>query len=390
MTAAVDVAIDDELVAFHDELVAYLDDLDRSGTVDMAALTAEFEDDPFRFREHGSAFLRRLGADGWLGLDWDVADGGRGLSPVHQWVFLEVLAHRMLPSGGLSLTSIGPTVARLGSPEQRRRYLPPILAGELLVAVGYTEPDAGTDLASLRTRARRDGDRYVIDGSKVFTTAADRSTHLWLAARTGTQESRHRGISMFLFPIDTPGVTIRPLRTMGDERTNEVFLDGVVVDAADRVGEEDGGWASIVVQLNLERLFVHGELRRDLSRVVEWAEASGRLEADQQLRLALARVAADLEVARLFSLRSARILEQGLVPEAEASMTKVWYSELRQRLATTLLDALGPDAQLRGDAAPVGGRLEHLYRASTVLKFAGGTNELQRDLIAQRALGMPR
>jgi alkylation response protein AidB-like acyl-CoA dehydrogenase len=383
----VDLTIDPALVGLHDELTSYLDALD--GDL-VAGTLAEIADDPFRIREHGKALTRRLGEDGWLGRDWPVEFGGRGGSALEQWIFLEVMSYRRLPAGGLTINSIGPTLARLGSEEQRRRYLGPIMRGEVFIAVGYTEPDAGTDLASLRTRAVRDGDGYVVTGQKLYTTAADVSTHLWLAARTGDPDSRHRGISIFMVPMDTPGITVRPIHTQGDERTNEVFLDSVFVPVDCRIGAENEGWRAVVIQLNLERLFAHGDLRRELDDIVDWAVESGRFDDDERLRLDLAQLYADLEVAKVFALRAAWMLSNGLVPEAEASMTKVWFSELRQRVALRCLDLIGPDAQLRGPDATMGGRLEHLYRASTVLKFAGGTNELQRDLIAQRALGMPR
>jgi alkylation response protein AidB-like acyl-CoA dehydrogenase len=379
-----DLALQPEHFRFHEELVRYLN------SIDCEAAHLEYEEDPYRIRDAGKAFLRRLGADGWLGIDWPVESGGRGESSIYQWLFLEELSYRGLPWGGLTTTSIGPVIAKMGTTQQQAEFLTPILRGELLIAVGYSEADAGTDLAALRTRAVPDGDGYVISGAKLWTTTADTCTHVWLAARTGSVESRHRGVSIFLLPIDTPGITVRPIYTQGGERTNAVFYDEVRVGGSARIGQENRGWDAIVMQLNLERVFAHGDLRRELDRIVAWARETGALDSDELVRMTLARLAAELEVARLFSLRAALMIDEGRIPEAEASMGKVWFSELKQRIALECLDLLGPTGQFRGEAAPLGGQLERLYRASTVLKFAGGTNELQRDLIAARGLGLPR
>ena len=381
------IALSSDQQLFLDQLREYLDGLDPA-LVDAAR--TEYLDDPMAIRSHGRAFVRRLGADGWLGVGWPVEYGGRGRSATEQWLFQEEMYLRKLPAGLLTLSSIGPTLIRAGSEAQRAEFLPRILAGELDVAIGYTEPDAGSDLASLRCRAVRDGDGYLLNGQKVYTTGAHVATHLWLAARTGPPDSRHRGISLFIIPIGTPGITVRPLITQGDERTNEVFLDDVRVPVESRVGEENDGWRIITLQLNFERLFSHNEARYELGELIAWA--AGTLASSESARLAIAELAADVEVARLFSMRSAAMIEAGQVPVAEASLNKVWYSELRQRICATALDLIGEQGQLGyGDeAAPGGGSLERGYRASTVVKFGGGTNEVQRNIIAQAGLGMPR
>src|SRR5581483_9945644 len=230
------IALTAEQEAFLGELRAYLDGLD--GTLVRAA-RSEYIQDSMAIRQHGRALVRRLGADGWLGIGWPVQYGGGGRSATEQWLFQEEMYLRKLPAGLLTLSSIGPTLIRAGSDAQRAEFLPKILAGELDVAIGYTEPNAGTDLASLRSRAvlDADGGEYVINGQKVYTTGAHVATHLWLAARTGVPDSRHRGISLFIIPMQTPGITVRPLLTQGDERTNEVFLDDVHVPVAARIGE---------------------------------------------------------------------------------------------------------------------------------------------------------
>lgn len=383
-----DFVLDQGQQEFLDRLRRYLDGLD------TAEVVADFDRDFTLITGPSREFLRRLGRDGWLGVGWPVEYGGQGRSAIEQWLFLEEMAYRRLPSGNLTLSSIGPVIAHLGNEEQKRRYLPGILAADLEFAIGYTEPDAGTDLANLQTRAQRlpDGD-YVARGQKVFTTGASIATHLWLAARTGPPESRHKGISLFIVPMDTPGITVRPLITQSGERTNEVFLDDVRISPSGLVGEENGGWAGITHQLDLERLFAVGLLRWQFEQLVTWQAGRGRSPvADPYARHRLAALGADLEVSRLLNLRAAWMIDTGATPYAEASMAKVWYSELRQRLALEALDLMGPEGQLEygEDGAPAGGHFERSYRSSTVFKFGAGTNEVQRTIIAQRALNLPR
>ncbi len=390
-----DFALDDGQQAFLDRLRAYLDGLDVAAPGGgLATVVADWERDFTLITGPSREFLRQLGRDGWLGVGWPVEYGGQGRSAIEQWLFLEEMAYRRLPSGNLTISSIGPVIAHLGSEAQKREYLPGILAADLEFAIGYTEPDAGTDLANLQTRAERRPDgSWVVNGQKVFTTGASIATHLWLAARTGAPDSRHRGISLFVVPMDTPGITVRPLWTQSGERTNEVFLDGVVVEASGLVGVESEGWAAITHQLDLERLFCTGLLRFQFERLVGWqAGQDGGAVREPLARQRLAVLGADLEMSRLFNLRAAWMIDQGQTPYAEASMAKVWYSELRQRLALDGLDLFGADGQLEWgqEGAPEGGHFEHAYRASTVFKFGAGTNEVQRSIIAQRALGLPR
>jgi alkylation response protein AidB-like acyl-CoA dehydrogenase len=384
----VDFGLDDQQREFLEGLRAYLD------SFDLGEVVADFERDFTLITGPSRAFLRQLGRDGWLGVGWPKEYGGQGRSAVEQWLFLEEMAYRRLPSGNLTLSSIGPVIARLGSEDQKRRYLPGILAADLEFAIGYTEPGAGTDLANLQTRAERqsDGD-YVCRGQKVFTTGASIATHLWLAARTGLADSRHRGISLFIVSMDTAGITVRPLYTQSGERTNEVFLDDIRISPANLVGDENGGWAGITHQLDLERLFAVGLLRWQFERLVAWQAARDPSPTgDAYARHRLAAVGADIEVSRLLNLRAAWMIDSGLTPYAEASMAKVWYSELRQRLALEALDIMGPEGQLeyQQDGAPEGGHFERSYRSSTVFKFGAGTNEVQRTIIAQRALNLPR
>lgn len=369
---------------FREEFRSYLDGLD----IDLAAVKAKFENDPMEIVGVARDFVRRLGADGWLGMGWRKEDGGGGRSAIEQWLFLEELAYRRLPSGNLTTSSLGPTLARTGSEAQRAEFLPAILRGDVDFAIGYSEPEAGTDLAALTTKAVRDGDVYRVDGQKIYTTGAHVATHLWLAVRTGSKEDRHRGLTVLITPRDAPGIEITPIMTQGDERTNQTFLTNVEIPIENRVGEENAGWSVITTQLNFERLFISSDLRYQFETVLSWAKETGRFE-EPLVRTALAELAADLDVARLFSMRAAWMIDQGQVPFVEASMTKVWYSELRQRLSVVALDLMGPEGQLRAGhpLAPVGGLMERAYRASTVIKFGAGTNEVQRNIIAQRGLG---
>lgn len=385
-------ALGPDQLAFLAELRAYLDGLDPE-LVERAR--AENIEDPMQVREHGRAFLRTLGRDGWIGVGWPRAYGGQGRSPVEQWLFIEELYNRRLPNGLLTVSSIGPTLIRLGTPEQQAEFLPRILAGELDFAIGYSEPDAGSDLASLRTRAVRDGDFYVVNGQKIWTTGAQVATHLWLAVRTGSPESRHRGLSVLITPMDAPGISIRPIITQGGERTNMVFLDNVRVPARYRVGAENDGWTAITTVLNFERMFHHNEPRWELRQLVEWAQNAGLLDGAHPeavaTQLRIGELAADVEVCRLFAFRGARMLARGQVPQAEASANKIWWSELRQRICDVGLSSIGDSGTIAFGSphAPAHGHLDHGLRSSPVWRFGGGTNEIQLDIIAKRGLEPP-
>ncbi|WP_084735448.1 acyl-CoA dehydrogenase family protein [Actinophytocola xinjiangensis] len=375
-----------EHLEFLGELRAYLDALDPDL---VAATRAEHIADAMQPRVNGRRFLARLGADGWLGVSWPAEYGGQGRGPVEQWLFAEELCDRRLPNGLLTLNAIGPTLMAVGTDEQKAEFLPRIIAGELEFAIGYSEPDAGSDLAALRTRARPDGDAYVIDGQKIWTTGATVATHLWLAARTGEQADRHRGISMFILPMDAPGIEITPILTQGGEQTNTVFLDNVRVPAGARIGAENEGWRVLTTALNYERMFYHNEPRWELRQLRDWAASAGLLD-DPVVAETMGELAVDVEICRLFAQRGAQMLADGQVPYAEASANKVWWSELRQRICDTGLDLIGEAGTVAGPTGPAHGHLEHGLRSSPVWRFGGGTNEIQLDIIAQRGLGMPR
>jgi 3-oxocholest-4-en-26-oyl-CoA dehydrogenase alpha subunit len=359
-------------------------------------LREEVEREQYAIGPLGKKFVRLMGQQGWLGIGWPTEYGGQGRGAIDQWLFLEEMALENLPTGGLTLNSAGPTLMRVGSEQQKQEYLPRILAGEIEFAIGYTEPNAGSDLASLQTRAVREGDSYVINGQKIYTSAAHHSTHIWLLARTDPKAPKHRGLSIFIVPNDAPGVTIRPLETMGSERSNEVFFEDARIPAANLVGEENRGWYYVTMALDFERLMPHTRTRRYLEHLIEYAKntvVDGRpLSKHPQVRVALARLAVEIELLRLFSIRCAWMIEHGQVPNAEASVFKIYMSELNGRIAIAAQNIMGPYATLgAGDSlAPQEGRLEKLYRSFPLYKFAGGTNEVMRNIIAQRGLGMPR
>jgi alkylation response protein AidB-like acyl-CoA dehydrogenase len=292
---------------------------------------------------------------------------------------------------------IAPAIMRFGTDEQRKYYAPKIWSGEITCALGYSEPDAGTDLASLKTRAVRDGDDYVINGQKIWTSGAHMSSHVWLATRTDPEAPKHRGISVFIVPLTTPGITIRPIWVMSGARTNEVFYENVRVPKSALIGEENRGWYIIANALDHERVTVGIDDFIDLIQM--WDGFMAYVEAtrpdvlsDQVARRRLAELKLDLHAHRGLLLSNASIVATGETPTMEASMVKIWGSELRHRLTDTMTDLLGRSGLLNYESAddPIVGRIEQQYRYAPVVRFAGGTNEVQRNIIAQRGLGLPR
>jgi alkylation response protein AidB-like acyl-CoA dehydrogenase len=365
-------------------------------------VTPEYEEE-LRHTEGGGphymAAVRRLGADGWLGIGWPREYGGQGRSPIEQFIFFDEAwrAGVLLPS--LTVNACGPAIMRYGTEEQKRFFLPRMLRGELHFAIGYTEPQAGTDLASLRTRAVRDGDDWVINGNKIFTSQAQYADYIWLAARTNPDAPKHEGISIFAVPTSTPGYKLTPLPTMGDVETTSTYFEDVRVPASALIGPENGGWWLIVTQLNHERvaLIPAGPTARFYEETCAWARAArladGRRVVDLPwVQLNLARVHAKLEVLRLLNWRQAWNMTRGEMNYAEASTVKVYGSEFYVEAYRLLLEVLGQAGALRAGSpgALLRGRLERMYRATLILTFGGGTNEIQRDIIAVGGLAMPR
>jgi alkylation response protein AidB-like acyl-CoA dehydrogenase len=341
-------------------------------------------------------FRDALGERGWMRMCWPEEEGGEGRNLFYQFIFVEEMEYWGMPYGNLTYTSIAPSIQRFGSDEQRRRYLPGILRGESTFALGYSEPNAGTDLASLRTRARRIGDEWVINGQKIWTSLADVATHIWLAARTDPDVPKHQGISVFIVPADAPGLTIRPLHAMYGGHTNETFYDDVRVPHADLVGGVGRGWPIIMHALNHERvgLAATGSLARLFDQLVaHLAERRPERLEDPLVRRRLADLQLDLLEQRALAVQNAWIISKGGTPIAEASMAKVAATELRTRIANTGMDLLGRYGGLsreNGELAPAEGRMEWSFRIAPIFRFGGGTNEIMRDIIAAAGLGLPR
>jgi len=341
-------------------------------------------------------FHEAIGERGWMRMCWPAEMGGGGKNPLYQFIFVEEMEYWGMPYGNLTYTSIAPSIAAFGTDEQKRRWLPGIFSGEFVFALGYSEPNAGTDLASLRTRAERDGDDWVINGQKIWTSLADVSTHLWLAVRTDPEAPKHQGISLIVVPTETPGVTIRPLYAMYGGHTCETFYDDVRVSADNLVGPVNGGWSIVMHALNHERvaLAATGGLARIYDGLVaHLREKRPAKLANPVVRRRLAELRLALREHRALALRNAWILSKGGTPIAEASMAKISASELRSELANAAMDLLGREGGLTaesGERAPFEGRAEFNFRLSPIFRFGGGTNEIQRDIVAAAGLGLPR
>jgi hypothetical protein len=348
---------------------------------------------------HNWDFHRALGAQGWIAASWPAEYGGQDRDPFEMTALRDELRMAGVPTDGLGQSVIvGRTILAVGSDEQKRRFLPPFLAGDIIFALGYTEPDSGSDVAAAKTRAVRDGDDWIIDGQKMFTTLAHEAAYVFLLTRTDPDVPKHRGLTMFLVPLDAPGVEIHPVHTMGGERTNATFYSGVRVPDSLRVGEVDGGWDVMTVALTFERGgFALSEADRVWQQTVDWATTTHRPDGtrvidDPLVRERLASMRIDDEVARLLALRCSYVAATGGMPGVEGSMHKLWYAEAMTRDAAELVDMLGAEGILaHGEAeAPVDGWVEHLYRHAAVTTIYGGTSEVQRGIIAERGLGLPR
>ena len=379
-----------EFVAFREELRAFI------GEWRTPELLREYAETYGGGGERIGAFHRAIDERGWMRMCWPEAVGGGGRSMLYHYLLVEEMEYWGMPYGNLTFTSIAPSILAFGSEDQKREYLPRIFRGELCFALGYSEPNAGTDLAALRTRARLDGDEWVVDGQKIWTSLADVSTHIWLAVRTDPDAPKHAGISILIVPTDTPGVTIRPLHTMYGGHTNETFYDGVRVPAANVVGGVNRGWPIIMHALNHERvgLAATGALARLYDQLVAYlAEQRPDEFADPVVRRRLAELQLDLREHRTLALQNAWIIARGGTPIVEASMAKISGTELRTKIANVAMDLLGRTGALSkesGALAPFDGRAEWNFRLSPIFRFGGGTNEVQRDIIAAAGLGLPR
>jgi alkylation response protein AidB-like acyl-CoA dehydrogenase len=343
--------------------------------------------------------VKQMATDGWLGIGWPTEYGGQGRSAIEQFIFFDESMRAGAPVPMLTVNTVGPTIMQFGTQEQKDFFLPKILAGDIHFCIGYTEPESGTDLASLQTRAVRDGDEYVINGQKIYTSLAGDADYIWLATRTDPEVAKHKGISMIIVPMDTPGIKVVPMHLLGDHNINYTFFEDVRVPAANLVGGENNGWSLITNQLNHERVTLcsSGIVERALGDVRAWAQdtklADGRRVIDQEwVQIHLARVYARLEFLKLINWKVAWTATQGSLDVADASSTKVFGTEFYMEAFKLLLEVVGQAGYLtRGSPeAVLSGRLESMARGLVILTFGGGTNEIQRDLIAIFGLGLPR
>jgi alkylation response protein AidB-like acyl-CoA dehydrogenase len=343
---------------------------------------------------------RKIGADGWWGIGWPAEFGGQGRSVLEQFIFFDEATRANAPVPMIALNTVGPTIMRHGTQEQKERFLPGILSGDLDFAIGYTEPGSGTDLASLRTRATRQGDAFVVSGNKVYTTGGDVADFVWLACRTDTEAPRHKGITILLVDTTSPGYSWTPIRTIGGETTTATYYEDLVVPVEMVVGEVDAGWQLITSQLNHERVALAAMGGRSLEifeAVRTWAAEQvtpdgGRLIDVPWVRSTLARAYARLEALKLLNWRMAWKTHVGGLTPADASAGKVLGSETDVEVFRMLLEVIGRAGFVRqgSPAAELAGVLEKAYRSAPVRTFGGGSNEVQREILAQTALGLPR
>ncbi|MGW7431309.1 acyl-CoA dehydrogenase family protein [Streptomyces sp. NPDC054861] len=344
--------------------------------------------------------LRRMGADGMLGIGWPEEYGGQGRGPDEQFVFFDEAYRAGAPVSMVTLNTVGPTLMKYGTEEQKAAFLPAILRGDLVFAIGYSEPEAGTDLAALRTRAVRDGDSWRIDGQKVFTSNAQNADWIWLACRTDPEAPRHRGISIVLVPTDAPGFSWTPIETVGGLTTTATYYDGIRVPAGNLVGEENAGWSLITNQLNHERValaaigmqaedFFVAALRR--ARVPD--PATGRRRVDEPwVRIRAAEAHARLAATRLLNWRLVADVGAGRLAPGDASGVKVAGTESAVEVYRVCQEIAGAPGLVRAGSPGScdGGELERMNRAAQINTFGGGVSEVQREIVATMRLGMGR
>ncbi|MEU8627749.1 acyl-CoA dehydrogenase family protein [Streptomyces sp. NPDC048669] len=343
-----------------------------------------------RFRE----VVERLGSDGWLGIGWPTEYGGQGRPAEDQYVFFDEVQRAGLPFPFVTVNTVGPTLMAHGSEEHRKRFLPGILSGDIVFAIGYTEPAAGTDLASLTTRAVRDGDTYLVNGSKIFTSGANTADYVWLAARTDPDAPKHQGISILIVPTTDPGFSWSPIRTVGGMVVTATYYSDVRVPATDVVGEVDGGWRLITAQLNHERIglaALGGRMIQLWERVLDWARENGTAEVPW-VRQEFARTHARLEAMRLMNWKMTAAVARATLTGADAGAAKAYGTETHIDVQRALTQILGAAGRIRPESpgAVLAGQVEQLSRQGIVNTFGGGVNEILRDMVATQGLGLPR
>jgi len=386
------IAYTPEQEALRSELRAYYDNL-------LTPDTRQAIHEGHGTGEAMRSVVRQMGKDGWLGIGWPEEYGGQGRSDIEQFIFFDESMRSGAPVPMLTINTVGPTLYRNGSQEQKDFFLPRILKGEIHFCIGYTEPGSGTDLASLTTRADRDGDDYIINGQKVYTSLASDADYIWLATRTDPEAAKHAGISMFVVDMDSEGLKAEPMSLLSDHNICSTYFDNVRVPASRLVGGENKGWKLITSQLNHERVTIcsPGMLESAYDQVLEWTRetriASGERVIDQEwVQVNLARVHSGLHFLRLLNWKVAWSSTQGKLDTADASSIKVFGTEFYLEAFRLLMEIMGERAYLQRGSKDdlVHGYVESLYRSLLILTFGGGTNEIQRDLIGLFGLGLPR
>ena len=384
-----------EQLAFRDEVEAFLDANDDPVVFDVTRENmAQIADIPER-----RALMAKIGEQGWLGITWPKEWGGQEGDGVYEYLLNEALARRGGPQIGKGVGIIGKTILRHGSEKMQKEFLPKILSNEIDFAVGYSEPDAGSDAASMKLKATRDGDGWRLNGQKTWTTSAHFAEWYWVGARTDPEAPKHHGITLFLVPLDDPGITVNAIWTMGDERTNDVFFDNVFVHDDYVVGELNHGFQYISEALDLERftMFTYSPIKQRLDLLCDYVATETvdgePLRDDPVVRKQIARLSTEAEVARVLGLRFvAKAQKGGAPPTSEASEYKLFATELSKRLANASMDLGGPGSQLRvkTDEAPMKGRAESTYRYTVIDTVGGGGSEIQKNIISRRKLGLPK
>ena len=381
--------------AFAKEVEQFLDENEDPEVFDLTRENmAQIVDTPPR-----RAFMAKMGERGWLGMTWPKEYGGSDGEGVYEYLLNEALARRGGPQIGKGVGIIGKTILAHGNERLKKEFLPKILRNEVEFAVGYSEPDAGSDAASMKLRAIRDGDGWRLNGQKTWTTSAHFAEWIWVGARTDPDVPKHFGITLFLVPLDHPGITVQAIWTMGDERTNDVFFDDVFVPDDYVVGELNKGFQYISEALDLERftMFTYSPIQQRLELLCEYVSTATLddepLKDDPVVRSKIAQLVTQAEVARVLGLRVvAASMKGGAPPTTESSEYKLYATELSKRLANAAMDIVGHEAQLRvgTEDAPMGGRTESTYRYTVLDTIGGGTSEVQKNIIARRKLGLPK
>lgn len=357
--------------------------------------------DPRFFEGGGPEFkkaLKIMGQDGWIGLSWPKEFGGKEFTPIEQYIFVEEIMRTGFPFPFLTTESVGPMIAQYGSDWAKETIAKSILRGETIFAIGYSEPNAGTDLASLKTQALPDKEGFKINGQKIWTSLANYADYIWLAARTNSEVKKHKGISMFIVPTDDEGFSYTPIQTLGDVTTNMTYYDDIYVSKDNLVGELNSGWNLITSQLNLERLALvnHGpvdELYHQLLTLAKSTkvDSTNVLSDIDWVKSNFAKIYSGLETLKLICWKQVWGMENNVLSMTDASLAKIYGSEYFIEAYRMMMEIFGELSIIRDDSLSIlNSRLERMYRTASILTFGGGTNEVQRDIISMAGLLMPR